>query len=125
MKAGAVIFGRLDGQTSAGSRVYPLMLPQEPSFPAITYQQISSGRMRAMGKDGPLIRARVQLNSWGSSYAQARTLAGEVEDMLNRFRGIVSGLNILDILIENEIETFESETEARRVIQDYTIMLGR
>lgn len=124
MKPGAVIFGRLDGQTSAGSRVYPLLLPQDPTLPAVTYQQISSTRMRAMGNDGPMTRARIQLNSWGSSYAEARTLAEEVETALNRFRGVVAGLRVLDILLDNEIETYESETEARRVIQDYTVLLS-
>ena len=77
MSAGAVIFARLANGTTAQSRVYPLLLPQSPTFPAVTYQQISALPMHAMGKDGSVVRVRVQVNSWGKTYAEARTLAGE------------------------------------------------
>ncbi|HEX7119397.1 MAG TPA: DUF3168 domain-containing protein [Longimicrobiales bacterium] len=123
MNAGAVIFSRLVNQTAAGSRIFPLVLPQDATFPAVTYQQISSVRTHAMGQDGAIIRVRVQINSWGRSYAEARTLAGEVETQLSRFKGTVGGTRVLDVLLDNEIETYESETQARRVIQDFTFLL--
>lgn len=124
MNAGAVIFGLLANSTTAGARVYPLILPQQPTYPAVTYQQISSVPMHAMGRDGAVTRVRVQVNSWGRTYADARTLASEVEARLSRFQGLGSGVNVLDVLRDNEIETYESDTQTRRVIQDYTLFLS-
>lgn len=123
MSAGAFLFARLSTHTSAGNRVYPLLLPQQATFPAVTYQQVSAVRTHAMGGDSPIVRVRMQVNSWGSTYATARTLAGEVESRINRFRGIAGGVNVLDVLLDNDVETYESETQLRRVMQDYTILL--
>ena len=125
MNAGAAVFGRLTGQTTAGSRVYPLVLPQQPTYPAVTYQQISAVRLHEMGQDAGVIRVRVQVNAWGKTYAEARTLAGEVETRLSRFRGVVGGVTVLDVVLDNEVDmAYESETQSRRVTQDYTLFIN-
>jgi hypothetical protein len=124
VNAGAAIFGRLTNATSAQARVYPLLLPQQPTFPAITYQQVSAVRLHAMGDDSTIVTARVQINSWARTYAEVRTLANEVEALLSRFRGTVGGLQVLDVLLDNEIELYESDTQTRRVVQDVTVYLS-
>jgi hypothetical protein len=99
-------------------------MPQDGTLPAVTYQQIGAGvRMHAMGQDGQVLRVRMQVNVWGSTYAEARTLAGEVAGRLSRFRGAVGVVQVLDILLDNELDTYESDSNARRVIQDYTLFL--
>jgi hypothetical protein len=117
------VFDRLFGETSAEDRVYSLVLPQNPTYPAISFQQISAARTHAMGSDGPLVRVRMQVNNWGRTYADARTLAGEVLARLSRFKGTSAGIQILDVLLDNELDTYEMDAEARRVIQDYTIFV--
>lgn len=124
MNVGAAIYARLNASTAAGSRIYPLMLPQNPTYPAVTFQQISAIATHAMGQDGPITRIRMQVNSWGSTYATARSLAGEVEALLKRFRGTAAGIVILDVLLDNELETFESDTQTRRVVQDYSVFVS-
>jgi len=124
MSAGAFVFARLANQTAAGSRVYPLLLPQEPAYPAVTYQQISATRIHAMGQDSSIARVRMQVNAWGRTYAEARALAGQIEERLNRFRGTEGGVTIMDVLLDNDIETYESDTQTRRVAQDYTIFIS-
>jgi hypothetical protein len=125
MSPWAVVFERLKDATTAGKRIYPLLLPQEPTYPAITFQQISSIPLHAMGQDAPLLRVRVQVNSWGRTYAESRTLAGEVEGRLSRYRGPVGTVQVLDVLLDNELEGYEAESQSRRVIQDYTIFIAR
>lgn len=124
MNAGAVVFARLANQTTAATRVYPLLLPQQPTFPAVTYQQVSATRTHAMGQDGPIIRVRVQVNCWGKTYAEARALAGEVEQQLSRYRGEAGGAKVLDVLLDSDTEGYESESQTRRVMQDYTLFLS-
>jgi hypothetical protein len=123
MSAGAFIFARLNGSTAAANRVYPLLLPQQPTYPAVTYQQISSVASHAMGQDSPLTRLRVQVNSWGKTYAEARALATEVEARLKRFRGQAGSVTVLDVLRDNELETIEGDGLIRRIIQDYTVFI--
>ena len=123
MSAGEALFARLDGVTAAGSRIYPLILPQNPTYPAIRYQQISSIRTHAMGQDAPIVRVRMQLDVWGKTYAEARSLAGEVYTQLGRFRGTVAGVEVLDALQDNEIEGYESDSETRRITQDWSLFL--
>lgn len=123
MSAGEFIFARLSGATSAESRVYPLLLPDAPTFPALTYHEVSAVRTHAMGQDAGLLRVRVQLNAWGDTYAAARALGNEVAARLSRFRGTASGQTVLDVLLDNEMMTYDSETNSRRVIQEYTLFL--
>jgi hypothetical protein len=124
MNGGPFLFGRLTNSTTAASRVYPLILPQSPTFPAVTYQQISAVRMHAMGQDSPLVRVRVQVDSWGKTYAEARTLAAEVEARLKRHSGQYGAVKVHDVLLDNELELYDSDTQTRRVSQDYTLFLS-
>jgi hypothetical protein len=125
MSAGAVVSARLNGNTGAANRIYPQILPEAPTYPAVTYQQISAVRTHAMGKDGPIIRVRVQVNSWGKTYAEARTLAGQVEGRLSRFRGLVGSIEVHDVFLDNELETYDSDAQVRRIIQDFTIHISK
>jgi hypothetical protein len=117
------IFGLLQSNTAAGSRVYPLTLPQSPVYPAVTYQQISSTATHAMGGDDPLRIVRVQVNSWAETYADAQALAAEVAATMSRYRGTLADVRVLDILLDNEIPLYDSDANVRRVIQDYTLFL--
>ena len=123
MDAGTIIYARLNGQTTAGQNVFPLLLPQDPTLPAVTYQQISSVQTHQMGTSAPLYRVRVQVDVWGETYAQVRALANEVAGQLNRFRGDVDTTRVLDVLADNELETYESDALLRRVSQDWTLFL--
>lgn len=123
MTVGGFLYSRLKDQTTAGSRIYPLHLPQDSTYPAISYQQISTIRTHRFGQDGSVIRVRVQLNCWGKTYADVQTLAGEVESRLSRFRGTEAGVEVLDVLQDSVTEGYESATQTRRVIQEYTIFV--
>jgi hypothetical protein len=120
---GQVLFSRLTGQTAAGSRVYPTILPQSPTFPAVTYQQISAVKSHAMGQDTPLTRLRVQVDCWAKSHADVRALAAAVAARLSRFKGEFDSVDILDCLLENEIEGYEATSQTRRIIQEYTVFI--
>lgn len=116
---GKFIFARL-GSTAAGSRVYPLKLPQNPTLPAVTYHEISAGKVHAMGQDSNVVRVRVQLDSWAGSYSAVRSLATEVKAALSRFKGSAGGVTVQDVFENNEIEFYESDTQLHRVSHDFS-----
>ena len=117
MDAGSFIVARLTEQTAAADRIYPLILPEMPTYPAIAYQQVSAVHLHAMGSDAGLVRVRMQVTCWGSTYAEARAVADAITSKLSRYRGTSGGIKVLDVLLDNEGTTYESETQTRSVRQ--------
>lgn len=100
------LFARLSGYAGltalVATRVYPRQLPQNPTYPAVTYERISADRQSAMGSDSGLVSGRWQVSSWGKTYTDARDAAEQVRKALQRYRGTLSGTVIQDIFIESE-----------------------
>ncbi len=80
--------------TSAGQRIYPLVLPFKVAFPALTYQRISNTGHHDIDIEHP----RVQFTAWSDNLITARQLAGEVEDRLRRYKGVIDGYRIKQIV---------------------------
>jgi hypothetical protein len=80
MALGQEVYGRLVGDTGVtdlvGGRVYPLLLPQVATMPAISYQRISNTQQ--LGST-PLRRSRYQIDCWGATYSAADTVAEAVK----------------------------------------------
>lgn len=106
----------------AGTRIYPLLIPQEAALPALAYQRIS-GR-RTMAHDGPitLTRARVQITCVAETYSQAKSLAAAVQAALDGYRGTVGSHAILHAFLDNDLDEYGETTELPAVRQDYLIL---
>lgn len=119
------MYARLQAVTAVtdlvGTRVVPAPLEQDSAFPAVVYQRISAAREHAMGSDPGLAMPRVQIDSWAQTYKAAVELAAEVRGALSRFRGTVTGVEILDAFLENERDDYDQDRELHRVQQDYRI----
>lgn len=77
--------------TSAGSRIYPVRLVNS-TMPAVTYQRLPLGEVVGShsGATGQSF-AVFQLTAWGSTYAEAKTLADELKRALAfRFGAMVT-----------------------------------
>jgi hypothetical protein len=118
-----VIRGRLSGATSASSRVYPLILPQQATLPAVTYSTISDITTHAFNQDATIKVARVQVDCWALTYLESQTLANEVATLLSRYIGTVSGVNVQDITLQSQQDIYESDTAHYRASQDYMIFI--
>jgi len=103
------------------TRIYPQILPQNPTYPALIYQQITESPEPAMGSDTGLVAITVQVDSYATTYSGAKALAAAVRSALNRHRGTVSTVDIADVFLENTLDLYESEVQKRRVSQDYRV----
>ena len=56
-----------------GTRIYPLVLPKDPTFPAITYSFIA-GSSQATSDGFGTQRQLAEVNCWGDTYLDAITL---------------------------------------------------
>jgi hypothetical protein len=110
-----------------GTRIYALRLPQNVTYPAIRYQQISAVRESAMGADTGDVTARMQVDSFAATYAGAQALAKQVRLALARWGGTAGGIVVEHVFIANELDRFEPEvledgtSGVPRVLQDYVV----
>lgn len=90
------------------TRIYPQMMPQDPTYPAVTYSLISAPRETAMGADPGIVEARFQLSSWGAGdtpVKDMRDTAEQVRKALERWRGTApDGTVILDTFVDNQVD---------------------
>lgn len=114
-----------------GLRVYPLELPQAPTYPAVTYQVITDPREYALSGPSNLGEARVQFDCYATRYDAAIALARAVRNRLESFKGVI-GNPPIDVQGAFQIgggDEFESSTVKagprlwRRTL-DFTIWYG-
>jgi len=102
------------------ARIYPGLLPQKPTFPAVSYRRVSGVRVHNL--DGASGRAtpRFQFDSWAETKSGVLALATAVREALNGYIGVLTTLNVV-IRIENEFDDYDEEIRKHRVIQDFII----
>jgi hypothetical protein len=116
---------RLTGFTGltnlVSNRIYPVVLPENPTYPAVTYQRISAVRASAMSTDTGLVQTRVQVSIWSTLYSEAKSVKEQVRAALQRWRGTVLGLVIEDTFIENETDLYQPEIPVYHLPVDATV----
>ncbi len=110
----------------ASSRVYPQIIPQDTSFPAIRYNQISGVRGHTLGGTDDMVPARFQVDCYGSSYANARVVADAVRGALDNFSDTAGSVVIQCAHLIDEGDYFDETVgvdQLRRYgkTQDYMI----
>lgn len=98
-----------------GQRVYPVLLPQNPTYPAISYERISS-----TGQDGTSNRkeSRYQINCWARTYAGVVSLSAAVKVALEEYHDADQTPGISWVRVVNELDDYDSEVDVFRIIVD-------
>lgn len=96
--------------SGVNARLFPVILPQDPIFPCLSYQIISGPRDYTQdGADG-VVRFRVQCNLYGSTYAQVKALRDALESSVSGLHNQSFGspsVKVKGVFITNERDTFE------------------
>lgn len=105
------------------SRIYPVKLPQDPTYPALTYFGVSALRHSVMGNDTGIVERRVQVSAWAETYPDAKDLVNKVRNALQRVRGTYNGVEVLDIFLENDgPEIWEDQVNVYQHISDFNVI---
>lgn len=85
-----------------GNRISPGRRPQAGPLPDIVLNTISGAPVYSDQGEHGLASARVQVDCWGSTYGQAKTVARAVKSSLSAFVGTVGGVTFQYILLDVE-----------------------
>ena len=109
----------------AGTAVYPLRIAQGITFPAVTYQIISSTPAKCKGEKSKADKIRMQISAFSKIYDQQEQLTAAIRDALDGFKGTVLGLSIASIDYENETDRHDDEATVFFKAIDFTITINR
>ena len=101
--------------TDAGARVYPVRAPQGVDAPYIVYQRISSVPAASLGVAAGPDLVRVQIDVWAPTYAEAKTIAGQVRAAMDA----ATESAVLKSRFDNGFDDFEIELGLYRASADY------
>lgn len=104
-----------------GARMYPAILPQDPTMPAITYQIISGDSV--ISHDGPagLENPTIQIDCWAATYSGMDALFNAVRKRLNGASGAFSGVEVQGIFMVRKRDLYDDEAKLHRRTADYEV----
>jgi hypothetical protein len=107
----------------AGTRLYPVLLPEEPTLPAATYQRITT--IRSYSTTGPvsLNRVRMQFDCWGETYAQVKQLQAALLAILED-RSTYTSAGIDSIMLDTATDGYEHDARIYRVSLDFIVLVN-
>ena len=103
------------------SRIYPLVLPQKAIFPAVTYQKIAGTFEHSMGGDSGFAYPDYQFVCYAKTYTKVKETAKTLRLLLQNLSIVIGEINIQAVLIENEIDDYEENTELYSVILEFRV----
>ena len=102
-------------------RLYPLILPQDPEYPALTYFEVSN----PVSHDVDIAYPRFQFSNWAEKYSDAKALKDAVKEVLQRYKGVMgggSGVKVTQIVFLNSFDMYDPETGVYHIPADYKII---
>lgn len=121
------LFTYLKTQTSAGVRIYPQELPQQPTFPAIRYLQVSDPPEHTHSGRSKLRHPRFQFDCFDADteshdgYLGAKALADEMVAALDGYKGSMGTIECQAGFQENAQDNHDPETGRHWVTLDFEI----
>lgn len=100
-------------KTLASGRVYPLVAPQDATYPLLVYTCVADEKFWGVDNYQGIARIRVQVDAYAETYAAANALQAQVQAALVANLG-----RIVDVRLV--LTDFEEETRLYRVAVDYT-----
>jgi hypothetical protein len=100
------------------NRVYAQFLPQDSTFPAITYSTISGVRNYHHSGQS-YAEHRIQIDCWAEGYLEAKNVAVQVRTALSGYTGTFDSKSVMSCFLLNETNLYDMDTQLYRVILDF------
>lgn len=133
MNIGAAIFtilgddATLLAELGGTAKIYPLRAPQNTAFPYIVWNKINT--IPNDTKDGvssvDVIRVQFDFYHDANSYDDNYVIEGRARDLLDKYMGTVSGVNIDSCNFLTENDAWEDDDDVNRISADYNFRIKR
>lgn len=101
------------------TRIYPIVLPQGVTYPAVTYQRVSAEqRESCMVDDVGIVKTRFQITAWTETFIEARNIIEQVRQALQRY----TAAGIQGIFILGEYDLFDDVALKYGAIMDAQVV---
>lgn len=110
-----------NGDSPITCRIYPLVLPQNYTAPAVTYQRISGPRVHHLAGAAGRAVPRFQFDIYGASYSSARAAADALRSALDGYSGTMGSTAVGAVMLRNDFDGYTDDTQSWRVTMDFTI----
>jgi hypothetical protein len=110
-----------------GTRIYPVLEPQNVKYPALVFQQISGPRVHAMGDDPGITYPRYQFTAWAEKHTEAVAVAKQVRLAFENYSGTMGGeggVTIYHAEVDNQFSDHNEQTNKYCSIVDVIIWHG-
>ena len=98
-----------------GSKIYPGWIPENAKMPAIAFLEVSGVRHHNIDVAYP----RFQFSIFSSRYLEAKEIANEVRNSLQRYKGKMGNTRVIQAVFQNEYESYEEDTLLYHVAVDF------
>ncbi len=119
------LYARLAGDAAVAAlvatRIYPAVVPQGATLPAITYQRVAGTSELAHSGPSGLGRARFQVDCWAEAYAAAIDLGEAVRACLHGYRGAFDGAVVGGVVMLDGADGYDPATGVYRRRMDFAI----
>ena len=109
------------------SRIYPMRLPQSPTYPCVTYSRISHQHGHHFDNPAGHATPRIQLDFWADDFSTCKEMSEATRGILAGYSGQIESVNAMSVVLEDEIHLHEPPQHATdewlyHITQDYYIL---
>ena len=115
-----------NGDSPETYRIFQELLPQEVTYPALSYQRISSPHELTLDGRQTFTPARIQIDCHAETASAASGLAVAVNASLNDVTGSLGGVTIQHSYNEqrSDLSNFDGDLVRRRITLDFVFILN-
>jgi hypothetical protein len=99
-----------------GTKVYPLILPQDTALPAVVIDRSSTAVYSNDGTYGFVNTINIAVIA--ASYTESVTIAEKIDNILNFYRGTVAGIKIIDSRLLDVSENYQEEAYVQKLVYE-------
>jgi len=95
------------------TRVYPVVMPQDVTLPAVSYQRVSTDPVNHLGGYSGLKNAHIVINAWGRNYDEAKAIASAIHAAMDAARAF-------RCVLTNELDGYDQDVQLYVISHDYS-----
>ena len=99
------------------TRIYPVMLPQNPTFPCIHYNVTGANRTSTFNEgQTDYVGLQVDIHCWGETYKSAKELQYVVQAAVQNYRGSMGTVAVDKVFVYDPVDVYEDQIQAYRCV---------